>query len=59
LGLVSSQILEFKYLTLILYLLGAFFFAEGPLSKNTFGRTICKKTEVYAEAEAIIQGAST
>jgi hypothetical protein len=26
-------------------LLGAFFFAEGPLSKNTFGRTICKQTK--------------
>jgi hypothetical protein len=24
--------------------LGAFF-AEGPLSKNTFGRTICKQTQ--------------
>jgi hypothetical protein len=24
-------------------LLGAFFSAEGPLSKNTFGRTICKQ----------------
>jgi hypothetical protein len=25
-------------------LLGAFFCAEGPLSKNTFGRMICKQT---------------
>jgi hypothetical protein len=25
--------------------LGAFFFAEGPLSKNTFGRVICKQTQ--------------
>jgi hypothetical protein len=24
---------------------GAFFFAEGTLSKNTFGRTICKQTQ--------------
>jgi hypothetical protein len=23
--------------------LGAFFFAEGPLSENTFGRMICKQ----------------
>jgi hypothetical protein len=30
-------------------LLGAFFFAEGPLGKNTFGRMICKQTQVYAE----------
>jgi hypothetical protein len=22
-----------------------FFFAEGPLSKNTFGRTTCKQTQ--------------
>jgi hypothetical protein len=29
-------------------LLGAFF-AEGPLSKNTFDRTICKQTQVYTE----------
>jgi hypothetical protein len=28
---------------------GAFFFAEGPLSNNTFGRTIYKQTQVYAE----------
>jgi hypothetical protein len=26
-------------------LLGAFFFAEGPPSKNTFGRVICKQTQ--------------
>jgi hypothetical protein len=25
--------------------LGAFFFVEGPLSKNTFDRTICKQTQ--------------
>jgi hypothetical protein len=25
--------------------LGAFFFAEGPLRKNTFGRVICKQTQ--------------
>jgi hypothetical protein len=29
--------------------IGVFFFVEGPLSKNTFGRTICKETQVYAE----------
>jgi hypothetical protein len=26
-------------------LLGVFFFAEGPPSKNTFGRVICKQTQ--------------
>jgi hypothetical protein len=26
-------------------MLGAFFFAEGPPSKNTFGRVICKQTQ--------------
>jgi hypothetical protein len=26
-------------------LLGAFFFVEGPLSKNTFGKTTCKQTQ--------------
>jgi hypothetical protein len=25
--------------------LGAFFLAKGPLSKNTFGRVICKQTQ--------------
>jgi hypothetical protein len=28
-----------------LYVLGVFFFAEGPPSKNTFGRVICKQTQ--------------
>jgi hypothetical protein len=26
-----------------IHVLGAFFSAEGPLSKNTFGRAICKQ----------------
>jgi hypothetical protein len=29
----------------ICMLLGAFFFAEGTPSKNTFGRTACKQTQ--------------
>jgi hypothetical protein len=27
------------------YMLGAFFLTEGPPSKNTFGRVICKQTQ--------------
>jgi hypothetical protein len=28
-----------------MFLLGPFFLAEGPPSKNTFGRVICKQTQ--------------
>jgi hypothetical protein len=31
------------YFPNVLNVLGAFFSAEGPLSKNTFGKTICKQ----------------
>jgi hypothetical protein len=39
-------------------LLGAFFFVEGPLRKNTFGRAICKQIQREGYVEATIQGAS-
>jgi hypothetical protein len=39
-------------------LLGACFFAEGPLRRNTFERSAYKQTHRKVHAEATIQGAS-